>query len=633
MSDEPQQQQLSIAELRDIAARQQAHIDEQLRTLRQREAQMTELAGWAAAAAAAAVSSSGGGSGGDPRQRRRHLQQLAASVDAQAERLRRQRSIRQQLAHYRHANAQLGRELAAARAECQARQEEMAALAAKLDAMHRQAAAITSANSASQPPQQQQPHQRQNSRPLPPLPPAPQPAAQQQQQPPPAPSLQRRRPLPQAPPSPPPSHRRHVPPVPVAAAAASAAASAAVTSASSASSTELLLSRDRLDEMIRREATAAPNQRDSLVVQDPADEVEAAEAKAEAEAAAAAAAEKSHSESKAPEQPPGSETDSSGEEDPACLTEEPPPPPGERRRRPDDPPGAPTGGWMAPIAKLDDEDDLSLSDYDEAAPVAKGKSSGAPPPTVVSGILSNGKKKKKNKSSNNDAGNNAGKSGSDGDGDQVDGSGQQRSVTFDPLTLLLDAAIQGDLAQVQRYTGQLGDPSAANSEGISALHNAVCAGHARIVQYLIDSGTDVNAADQDGWTPLHCAVTCDSLPLTKLLVGSGAVLYCTTHSDSETPFDLCHNGGPVEAWLRAEEDRLGVDNSGRVFAAFDYSPEQADELALARGDQLTVVRKGDGAETAWWWCRRDGDADAANGETAEEGYVARNFVSLYKSHG
>uniref|UniRef100_A0A1I8FFS6 ANK_REP_REGION domain-containing protein n=1 Tax=Macrostomum lignano TaxID=282301 RepID=A0A1I8FFS6_9PLAT len=512
---------------------------------------------------------------------------LAASVDAQAERLRRQRSIRQQLAHYRHAKPSWAA-TGGSRAECQARQEEMAALAAKLDAMHRQAAAITPLNSASQPPQQQQPHQRQNSRPLPPLPPlppAPQPAAQQQQQPPPAPSLQRRRPLPQAPPSPPPSHRRHVPPVPVAAAAASAAASAAVTSASSASSTELLLSRDRLDDLIRREATAAPNQRDSLVVQDPADEVEAAEAKAEAEAAAAAAAEKSHSESKAPEQPPGSETDSSGEEDPACLTEEPPPPPGERRRRPDDPRRRPTGGWMAPIAKLDDEDDLSLSDYDEAAPVAKGKSSGAPPPTVV-----NGKKKKKNKSSNNDAGNNAGKSGSDGDGDQVDGSGQQRSVTFDPLTLLLDAAIQGDLAPGPALHRPARDPSAANSEGPSAPCTTPSApGTPVCVQYLIDSGTDVNAADQDGWTPLHCAVTCDSLPLTKLLVGSGAVLYCTTHSDSETPFDLCHNGGPVEAWAPRRGGPPWRRQFRRVFAAFDYSPEQADELALARGDQLTVA--------------------------------------------
>uniref|UniRef100_A0A1I8FLZ2 ANK_REP_REGION domain-containing protein n=1 Tax=Macrostomum lignano TaxID=282301 RepID=A0A1I8FLZ2_9PLAT len=630
MSDEAQQQQLSIAELRDIAARQQAHIDEQLHTLRQREAQMTELAGWAAAAAAAAVSSSGGGSGGDPRQRRRHLQQLAASVDAQAERLRRQRSIRQQLAHYRHANAQLGRELAAARAECQARRRRwrlwlpnwmlctdkrppLPPLTQRRSLLS--SSSRTSVRTLDRCPPLRRCHRRHNQllnsssnrrrrrrcsvvdrcrRLLP---------------------RRRRRiavtfrlclsplPLPLPLPLPPslPPHRR----LP----------------------TELLLSRDRLDDLIRREATAAPNQRDSLVVQDPADEVEAAEAKAEAEAAAAAAAEKSHSESKAPEQPPGSETDSSGEEDPACLTEEPPPPPGERRRRPDDPPGAPTGGWMAPIAKLDDEDDLSLSDYDEAAPVAKGKSSGAPPPTLCLGFSATARRRRTIKAAITTPG-----TMQKNPAPMATGSGGRvraaALVTFDPLTLLLDAAIQGDLAQVQRYTGQLGDPSAANSEGISALHNAVCAGHARIVQYLIDSGADVNAADQDGWTPLHCAVTCDSLPLTKLLVGSGAVLYCTTHSDSETPFDLCHNGGPVEVWLRAEEDRLGPSvRRVRLLAG------AGGRAGAGGGDQLTVVRKGDGAETAWWWCRREGDADAADGETAEEGYVARNFVSLYKSHG
>lgn len=46
---------------------------------------------------------------------------------------------------------------------------------------------------------------------------------------------------------------------------------------------------------------------------------------------------------------------------------------------------------------------------------------------------------------------------------------------------------------------QVDDPSAPNDEGITALHNAVCAGHADIVKFLVQFGVDANAADSDGW--------------------------------------------------------------------------------------------------------------------------------------
>jgi len=43
------------------------------------------------------------------------------------------------------------------------------------------------------------------------------------------------------------------------------------------------------------------------------------------------------------------------------------------------------------------------------------------------------------------------------------------------------------------------DASAANDEGITALHNAICAGHYSIAEYLVSCGCDVNAPDNDGW--------------------------------------------------------------------------------------------------------------------------------------
>lgn len=48
-------------------------------------------------------------------------------------------------------------------------------------------------------------------------------------------------------------------------------------------------------------------------------------------------------------------------------------------------------------------------------------------------------------------------------------------------------------------SGQVEDPSMPNDEGITALHNAVCAGHTEIVKFLVQFGVNVNAADSDGW--------------------------------------------------------------------------------------------------------------------------------------
>ena len=46
---------------------------------------------------------------------------------------------------------------------------------------------------------------------------------------------------------------------------------------------------------------------------------------------------------------------------------------------------------------------------------------------------------------------------------------------------------------------QVEDPSMPNDEGITALHNAVCAGHTEIVKFLVQFGVNANAADSDGW--------------------------------------------------------------------------------------------------------------------------------------
>lgn len=50
---------------------------------------------------------------------------------------------------------------------------------------------------------------------------------------------------------------------------------------------------------------------------------------------------------------------------------------------------------------------------------------------------------------------------------------------------------------------QVENPSTPNDEGITPLHNAVCAGHYHIVKFLLDFGVNINAADSDGWYEPH----------------------------------------------------------------------------------------------------------------------------------
>ncbi|KAK7901394.1 hypothetical protein WMY93_018163 [Mugilogobius chulae] len=62
-------------------------------------------------------------------------------------------------------------------------------------------------------------------------------------------------------------------------------------------------------------------------------------------------------------------------------------------------------------------------------------------------------------------------------------------VKFNPLALLLDSSLEGEFDLVQRIIYEVEDPSQPNDEGITALHNAVCAGHTEIVKFLVQFGS------------------------------------------------------------------------------------------------------------------------------------------------
>ncbi|CAH0727002.1 unnamed protein product, partial [Brenthis ino] len=199
-----------------------------------------------------------------------------------------------------------------------------------------------------------------------------------------------------------------------------------------------------------------------------------------------------------------------------------------------------------------------------------------------------------------------------------------RRVSFDPLALLLDASLEGELELVKKTATQVQNASAANDEGITALHNAICAGHFEIVKFLVELGCDVNAQDSDGWTPLHCAASCNNLPMVRFLVDNGACIFATTLSDHETAAEKCEEDEEgfdgCSEYLYSVQEKLGIMNNGLVYSVFSYSASRSDELSFDTGARLQVLRKGDDNEREWWWCRDD---------AGNEGYVPRNLLGLY----
>ncbi|XP_042301588.1 apoptosis-stimulating of p53 protein 1 isoform X8 [Sceloporus undulatus] len=202
-------------------------------------------------------------------------------------------------------------------------------------------------------------------------------------------------------------------------------------------------------------------------------------------------------------------------------------------------------------------------------------------------------------------------------------TGHSLRVKFNPLALLLDASLEGEFDLVQRIIYEVDDPSKPNDEGITPLHNAVCAGHHHIVKFLLDFGVNVNAADSDGWTPLHCAASCNSVHLCKLLVESGAAIFASTISDIETAADKCEEmeEGYIQCsqFLYGVQEKLGVMNKGVVYALWDYEAQNNDELSFHEGDAITILRRKDDNETDWWWARLND----------REGYVPKNLLGLY----
>jgi len=87
---------------------------------------------------------------------------------------------------------------------------------------------------------------------------------------------------------------------------------------------------------------------------------------------------------------------------------------------------------------------------------------------------------------------------------------------------LLQAAADGNIAQVKSLLSKGAEINARDERGLTPLHHAASRGHNDIVDLLISKGADTNSKDKWGYTPLYYAIWYENKDIVKLLITKGA---------------------------------------------------------------------------------------------------------------
>merc|ERR1719205_106196 len=199
----------------------------------------------------------------------------------------------------------------------------------------------------------------------------------------------------------------------------------------------------------------------------------------------------------------------------------------------------------------------------------------------------------------------------------------RRKVQFDSYVLLIQALKDRDLKGILSTIFSVSPEALCTEDVIYHFHPALLRQDYEVCELLVRGGAEVNTFDHRGWSALHCACSLARLDMIKLLLQNGAAVLARTHHSSQTATQLLPVENPAYpqclAYMRCMEECLGTVNNRLVLAAANYRASRIDEMTIARGDRLNVIRRGDVNNEMWWWVKN---------QRGDEGYVLRDLLSL-----
>jgi ankyrin repeat protein len=154
--------------------------------------------------------------------------------------------------------------------------------------------------------------------------------------------------------------------------------------------------------------------------------------------------------------------------------------------------------------------------------------------------------------------------------------GTRKRDNADASRLLFEAAIRGDLAEMERQEKRGGDPNARQRGGVTPLINACYTGQPAAVERLIAIGADVNQANDDNEVPILVAATTDKADaLVEILLTAGA--------KADAPDKTGRSPLAVHAMMGRSDAIKRLLKAGAAIDAADDRGATALHVAAARG--------------------------------------------------
>ncbi len=161
---------------------------------------------------------------------------------------------------------------------------------------------------------------------------------------------------------------------------------------------------------------------------------------------------------------------------------------------------------------------------------------------------------------------------------------------------LVDAASRGDIEAVQQLLRTGADVSAAQGDGMTALHWAADRGDVKLAEMLIYAGANIEAGTRIGhYTALHIAARRGRLGVAKALLQAGADVSAATTNSGVLPIHLAASSGNaalVAELVRAKADVNAIEGAwGQTPLIFAAAANRVDviEVLLQAGADIAIT--------------------------------------------